>query len=255
MLIYLQKVITSIVLPPGIFFCALLVIAIRMAVRFKLKTAALLVALLLLMWASTIPPVTDWMILRLTGSTGAEDCIPSGWEKGDVIIVLGGGVHYPGCDINGSSILSGDSAIRLLTAARIHGRNQVPIIVSGGKVLYHLPAESAIMAVYLRDLGVRQEHIIIEDRSKDTEENARYSTKICMNRGYKKPVLVTSAYHLKRAENEFKKCGIAVLPVSAGYRPEKTKTYRWMDYLPGDFTVIRTIMKESLSKLADKLTN
>ena len=61
------------------------------------------------------------------------------------------------------------------------------------------------MKRFLTDLGVPDPMIIVEDKSRDTIENARYARQICERRGFVRPILVTSAYHLKRSVLSFSK--------------------------------------------------
>ena len=85
-------------------------------------------------------------------------------------------------------------------------------------------------------MGVPKDQIIIEDRSKDTIENAKYASQLCRKIGFSKPILVTSAYHMKRAIWCFEKQGFHVVPFPAGFETWEGKTYHWVSYLPGDFS-------------------
>jgi uncharacterized SAM-binding protein YcdF (DUF218 family) len=88
------------------------------------------------------------------------------------------------------------------------------------------------MKRFLIDLGVPEDKIIVDDRSRDTIESGRFSKILCDERGFKKPLLVTSAYHMKRAMFSFRKAGLAVVPLPAGFETWPGKVYGWVDYLP-----------------------
>ncbi|HBR22863.1 MAG TPA: YdcF family protein, partial [Nitrospiraceae bacterium] len=94
--------------------------------------------------------------------------------------------------------------------------------------------------------------IIAEDKSRDTIENAKYTMEICKKLKYKKPILVTSACHMKRAIMSFRKIGIDVLPVPANFRTWKNKKYSWESYLPGNFGDANTAIHEYLGLLLYK---
>ena len=51
--------------------------------------------------------------------------------------------------------------------------------------------------------------------------------------GFKNPIVVTSASHLKRSVMIFEKVGLEVLPVPALFRSWQERQYGWDDYLPG----------------------
>ena len=103
-----------------------------------------------------------------------------------------------------------------------------------------------IVKRFLVDLGVPSEEIIIEDKSRDTFENAKFTQEICVRLGFKNSILVTSAYHLKRAIMTFEKVGLEVLPFPAGFKSWQGKNYRWKSYLPGDFSTASIATKEYL---------
>ena len=121
---------------------------------------------------------------------------------------------------------------RLISAVRLQKRLYIPVIISGGSVYEGMQAEAPVVRRFLIDLGVPAGKIIIEDKSRDTTENARYTAKICEKRGFKRPVLVTSASHMKRSVLSFEKAGVKVTPFPAGYRTWGLREYKWKDYLP-----------------------
>ena len=118
---------------------------------------------------------------------------------GDVIILLGGGVYDGVPDFSGIGRPSDRALPRVITAARLQKRLNLPVIVCGGAVFEKFTKEAPILKRFLTDLGVSEEKIILEDRSRDTHENAKFTAEICSKMGYKRPILVTSAFHLKRS--------------------------------------------------------
>ena len=71
------------------------------------------------------------------------------------------------------------------------------LIMSGGQGKDELLPEGRAMADYALSEGVSEEDIIIEDRSKNTEENIRFSSGLM--EGGAPFAVVTSSYHLMRA--------------------------------------------------------
>ena len=118
--------------------------------------------------------------------------------------------------------------------------------MSGGNVFKGRKAEAIIVKRFLVDLGAPSDKIIAEDKSRDTIENAKYTMEICKKLKYKKPILVTSACHMKRAIMSFGKVGVEVLPVPANFRTWKNKKYGWESYLPGNFEDVTVALREYL---------
>ena len=65
-----------------------------------------------------------------------------------------------------------------------------------------------------------------------------------MKKGYTKPILVTSAFHMKRAAMSFGKVDFFVTPYPSYLNKAKQRKYNWMDYLPQDVTNSFTALRE-----------
>jgi uncharacterized SAM-binding protein YcdF (DUF218 family) len=137
----------------------------------------------------------------------------------------------------------------MVTAVRLQKRLKIPIIVSGGTVFKHIKGEAPIVKRFLVDLGVPSHMIIPENKSRDTRENARFSADICVRSGYTRPLLVTSAFHMKRAVRSFQMAGIEVSPVPANFKSWPNRRYGWHDYLPGRLKDASMATREYLALL------
>ena len=180
------------------------------------------------MWTLSISPVSDAMLKGLESDLKVQE-----GSQGDVIIMLAGG-------------LGDEGLVRVICAAELQKKLKVPIIVSGGKVFENKELDSPIIKKLLVDLNVPGDKIIIEDKSRDTFENAKYSGEICKKMGYKVPILVTSPWHLKRAMMSFKLTGLPALSFPAQIERRKNKQYAWSDYLPHSFKEASIAFKEYL---------
>lgn len=111
----------------------------------------------------------------------------------DVIIVLGSGLNRnqtPGPSLR----------YRSQRAAELWHAGYAPtIICTGGYARWATRSEADGCAEVLRNNGVPAEAIILEDRSRSTEENAVYSHEIMRARGWETAVVVSDGYHLLRA--------------------------------------------------------
>ncbi|MBI4683935.1 MAG: YdcF family protein [Nitrospirae bacterium] len=78
------------------------------------------------------------------------------------------------------------------------------IILAGGPAVWKYTWASLMMnhAIYL---GAPKNAILLEDKSRSTEEDARLTKEIMDKYGYKSCILVTSPYHSRRATKIFRK--------------------------------------------------
>lgn len=103
-----------------------------------------------------------------------------------------------GAQVRGERIT--DSLKRRLDAALLYHQvcASVKIIVSGGQGKGEDVSEAYAMAQYLREHGVKDEQIMLEDQSRTTRENLRFSKAYLEE--LKTPVgIVTNNFHLFRA--------------------------------------------------------
>lgn len=224
-----KKVITSLILPPGVFILLLLLCGTVFLFRKGTWKAGLFcIFTAVCIWATAISPVSDALLQRLEYSFP----IPQN-PRGDVIVLLGGGAQGDVPDMTGKGFPSGDSAARIITAVRLQRSLDIPVIVSGGSGFASQRPEAPITKRFLVDLGVPEHMIITEERSRDTFENARYSAELCRNFKLSRPIVVTSAYHMERAVFSFERNKMRVTPYPAGFRSVKDSAAAWEDYLPG----------------------
>ena len=97
------------------------------------------------------------------------------------------------------------------------------IMISGGsgRLQYYSNSEAENLKYFLMLAGVHESDIIIEKKSNNTHENAQFSAKI-LKEDYpnKKYLLITSAFHMRRARACFAKEGLDVAVYSAGFYTE-----------------------------------
>ncbi len=94
------------------------------------------------------------------------------------------------------------------------------IVVSGGIGALLLPGEAdADTALRLfTALGVSPQRLILENKSRDTYENALFSKEMVQPGPGETWLLVTSAFHMPRSMALFRKAGFDVLPWPVDYR-------------------------------------
>ncbi len=147
------------------------------------------------------------------------------WKKrrgADYIVVLGAGVI--GARITPLLAARIERGIELL-----HSNPGAVLIMSGGQGPGEDIAEGEAMARYAEEKGVGIEKIIIESRSKSTEENLLFSSRL-MEKDRSKVVVVTTSYHVFRALLLAKQQGLKCVGFGA-----KTKWYFTLNALIREF--------------------
>ena len=97
--------------------------------------------------------------------------------------------------------------------------------------------------------------LLLEEKSRDTVENARFSKTILQQHRFRQPLLVTSAFHMKRSLEAFHREGIAPIPVPANFITSKERPVIWADFLPdaGALQGSSTALREYLGLLYYRL--
>jgi uncharacterized SAM-binding protein YcdF (DUF218 family) len=101
---------------------------------------------------------------------------------------------------------------------------EAKVAFSGGDagILYKTGSEAEGAESLLTALGVAQDRLILEAKSRDTYENAAYLKEELTRAGELGPgkrwLLITSAYHMPRAMGAFRQAGFNVEPWPVDYR-------------------------------------
>jgi len=144
------------------------------------------------------------------------------------IVVLGGG-HVSDPKLPANSQLSRASLARLVEGVRLY--REIPkskLILSGGKPFERI-AEAKIMAEVAIAIGVKNQDLILEELSKDTEEEARLIHQVV---GRDRFVLVTSASHMPRSMGLFRKLGMDPIPAPTDYLVKESQKMNPSKFYP-----------------------
>jgi uncharacterized SAM-binding protein YcdF (DUF218 family) len=244
------KFLAQLALPPASLAIGLVVAGVLalMGLR-RLARLAMVLAIAQLLLLS-LPPVADALIASLQDQTRAEaKAAPACCY--DAIVVLGGGIgpaeppHIPEPHLT-------DSADRIWHAARLYRRGLAPrIIVSGGGNGDGGMSEAEAMRLFLTDLGVPNEAIVIEGSSLNTIENIRYVRKL-VKEG--RVALVTSASHMPRALRLARIAGLNVAAFPTDWGPPPQARPAWQDWIPslGALSISTIALVEILANTFDR---
>lgn len=95
---------------------------------------------------------------------------------------------------------------------------------------------------FFHDIGLKDINLIVEDRSRNTFENALFSKKLITPKETEKWVLITSAYHMKRAVSVFQKVGWDVIPYPVDFNTEQQFNIFYFDPF-----VVRNLRRSELA--------
>ncbi|WP_295808538.1 YdcF family protein [uncultured Nitratireductor sp.] len=141
-------------------------------------------------------------------------------EAVEGIVVLGGGLEGSINLARGGHELN-SSGDRFVEAAILARRfPQARILISGGQGAVFLTGEGDAETAprLMKALGIEPERLILENRARDTHENAVFSRRLIEPKAGETWLLVTSAFHMPRAVGVFRRAGFAVTPWPVDYK-------------------------------------
>ena len=131
-------------------------------------------------------------------------------------IVLGG---YESFDKNGTGYFNYSSDRFIQTLALYKQGKIKKIVVSGSKVVDGKVEISDYIKKQFITCGVPANDLLLENLSKNTFENSKFSKRLLDSAGLQPPfVLITSAIHDPRAKNVFQKAGVDVVSFPCDYQ-------------------------------------
>ena len=240
----LKNLIKPFLLPPGCFILLVICYGAWCLIRRHFFRGFAFLTIGIIAWGLSISPVSDMLLRPLESGI----VIPKN-PSGDVIIILGAGTNIEKPGPLGKGTPSLIMLPRLMAGARLHKNLGIPILISGQGDSRDVNATKTIMSLYMKALGVSAGKIIIENKSRNTYENAVFSVKICRDKRFEKPILVTDAYHMKRAVLCFQDEDLNTLPFPSGFETWNGKRYTWVSFLPGDFRSASIALREYLGLL------
>ncbi|MFC1491753.1 ElyC/SanA/YdcF family protein [Nitrospinota bacterium] len=153
------------------------------------------------------------------------------------IVVLGGG-NNSDPTLSVTSRLSSSTLPRLIEGIRLQRiLPDTRLILSGGSP-YGGDSEGKGMRDLAIALGVEEKKLVVEDRSRNTRDQAVYIKKIVGNDSF---ILVTSASHMLRAVKMFHKEKLNPIPAPAGHLVvSKIDTYSISEFIPSADAMVKS---------------
>lgn len=140
----------------------------------------------------------------------------SEFESSEAIVILGNGINKNGPEYPLGVNVSSGTAIRLNYAVFLAKQDPQKLIVVSGGYTGNL-REANVMKDWLINIYDIKNPIIMENKSRNTDENAKFVAEILLNLHIKNVVIITQAYHMRRAMMLFNKYGLNPVAGSTDY--------------------------------------
>lgn len=161
----------------------------------------------------------------------------------DGILVLGGAMDGEVNSVRGGWELnrSGDRYVEALRLALAHP--EAKILVAAGPAALALEQEREAFAAQrmFTSFGVAPERIILDDNSRNTEENAQFAKELAGVTDGQTWLLVTSAFHMPRSVGLFRMADFPVVPWPADYLASGAEGWRVKPDQPPENIAVATI--------------
>ena len=142
------------------------------------------------------------------------------YPRVDAIVVLGG-ITSPPIPPR-LSVDVGPGFDRLLHGMRLLRAGRASYLILSGGTIPLLTESEITEAVQMQSLafeyGIAPEAILLEERSRNTYENAVFTRELLQERGLDRVLLVTSASHMRRAVAVFRSQGVKIVPAPTDVR-------------------------------------
>jgi uncharacterized SAM-binding protein YcdF (DUF218 family) len=224
-MLLLNKVLPLIVLPLGI---SLILLAWGLARR---RRAVAVAGLCVLLVSSN--PLVGNALIRWT-EHGAERRVASALPIADAIVVLSAGrVVAPGP----GRVSEWGDANRFFGGLELFQAGRAPLLVFTDAMVWwepDAPQEGAILAAFAQTQGVPADRIAVTGRIGNTADEAIEVAQLLRGRGLGQPhvILVTSAFHMPRARQQFEELGLAVEPFPVDFWLSDGTRRTLLDVLP-----------------------
>jgi len=240
-MLYLHKILPLIVSP--IF---LVIFLITWGIVFRSRISGILAVSILII--CSLPIFSNKLITSLENEYILSDA--SSAKTADAIVILSGMVRT----INGKNGLSyewAEASDRIFARIELIKENKAPIMVlTGGKLPWSVGKPEG---EYLRDVaiksGVPNKNILLTENVENTDQEAKAVAKL-LNKASPKIILVTSAFHMPRAQKVFEAAGIKTEPFAVGFLSGAGK-HTIMNFIPSAGALNQTsfFIREQIGRL------
>ena len=152
-------------------------------------------------------------------------------EQADAIVILSGMMRIN--EFEDDYIVEWGDIDRFFKGIRLYDLNKSNLIIfTGGNNPYNKTkiSEGKVLENFAIKYGVKKEDIVITKDVLNTSDEARAVHDLIGNK--KTIILVTSAFHMKRAKSLFERQKINVIPYKVDYKTPPSLEFNFIDFLP-----------------------
>jgi uncharacterized SAM-binding protein YcdF (DUF218 family) len=183
-------------------------------------------------------PIVPAVLMGLLESYPPLDDVALEKHEAQAIVILGGGRRDHAPEYGGTT-LKPLSLERVRYGAWLAKKTGLPILVSGGLGDKDIPAEATIMkSVLEKEFG--QEVKWVEDASRNTFENAKFSQAILTANHIKTVYVVSHAWDQARALWSFRQVGLNPIPAPTAFESWSGEGVDIYDFLPSAKALLKT---------------
>jgi uncharacterized SAM-binding protein YcdF (DUF218 family) len=239
--LFLRKIIEQLMFPPGLFL--FIIFLIFLLSLFRKRKITLWISFLFFIFVYFFSSwMGEWVLLKPLEKTylplnNQNESVQLEHLKNPAIVILAGGMveGSPAAGSYGAEI--GEVTLaRLYGGFKIYRERNTDIWVSGGMApgnRGNVPI-AKVMKEVLISWGVNSDEIILEENSRTTLENAKYTMEKLKEKDYREIILVTSALHMKRSMQLFQNQGVKIIPAPVNYIFEELP--KFIDFFPNSFS-------------------
>ncbi len=227
-MIYLHKLLPALFLPIGL--TTLLVVSGLLLRRRWLCWLGLAV-----LWLASTPLVGNAAMRTAEGWQVRRPLAAA--PHAQAIVVLSGGRIQPPGDPTVSEWT--DAIDRFYGGVDLYKAGKAPFLIFTGAWLPWRPdakPEGDVLTEYAVNLGVPRDHILTTGRVMNTDAEARAVAELLADEndshGAPTVLLVTSAFHMRRAQLLFARAGVETNPFPVDFRADEGRVLTILDFLP-----------------------
>jgi uncharacterized SAM-binding protein YcdF (DUF218 family) len=213
----LSKTLGIMLLPTNLLIGLGVAGAALLATRFARLGCRLMVVCLVLLALCGYSPLGNMLLYPLESRFPAWD--PAQGAP-DGIVILGASIEADLSAAHGTAVVRSSPDRIIAAAALAHRYPNARIVFSGGSanLVSNDAREADFAGAIFESLGISKSRLIMERRSRNTQENAEFSRALVAPKVGECWLLVTSAFHMPRAMGLFRKAGFEVQPYPVDWR-------------------------------------
>ena len=221
-MIYLHKILPLIFSP-----LMLIIVLIIFGVIINSKKISIIGIFILIV--CSLPVVSNKLVAYLESDYQLSK--PSNIEPADSIVVLSGMIRT----INSKDGLDyefGEASDRIFAGINLIKEKKAPkLILTRGKLPWSvgIPEGEYLKKIAIAN-GISENNILLTENVENTDQEAKAIKKL-LSEDKTKVLLVTSAYHMPRAQKVFKAAGLNVVPFPVDFQKELSKI-TFMSFMP-----------------------